>query len=200
MRLKFAIVGGDARLVFLAVLLWRDGHRVCTYALERAVHGQHALKALPLDNRQRRHDGGQGASAKRQASCHRLFDERRALRLGRVDRAAFKPQKRLFRPLFPGRSSSKALLAAGGFLAARRDGGRRAGGQTAPAAAAPKKSKTPRKTGGSCCLRRRPQRDPIASLAGVTPLGNGRTSQAPLIIAQYFFGTRRMSKLAAFLS
>ena len=36
MRLKFAIVGGDARLVFLAGLLWRDGHRVCTYALERA--------------------------------------------------------------------------------------------------------------------------------------------------------------------
>jgi len=36
MRLKFAIVGGDARLVHLAGLLWRDGHRVCTYALERA--------------------------------------------------------------------------------------------------------------------------------------------------------------------
>ena len=36
MRLKFAIVGGDARLAFLAGLLWRDGHRVCTYALERA--------------------------------------------------------------------------------------------------------------------------------------------------------------------
>lgn len=36
MRLKFAIVGGDERLVRLAVLLWRDGHRVTTYALERA--------------------------------------------------------------------------------------------------------------------------------------------------------------------
>ena len=36
MRLKFAIVGGDARLALLAGLLRRDGNRVCTYALERA--------------------------------------------------------------------------------------------------------------------------------------------------------------------
>ena len=36
MRLKFAIVGGDERLARLAALLWRDGHRVYTYALERA--------------------------------------------------------------------------------------------------------------------------------------------------------------------
>ena len=36
MRLKFAIVGGDRRLAYLAELLRRDGHRVCTYALERA--------------------------------------------------------------------------------------------------------------------------------------------------------------------
>lgn len=36
MRLKFAIVGGDRRLVLLAALLRRDGHRVCTYALEGA--------------------------------------------------------------------------------------------------------------------------------------------------------------------
>lgn len=36
MRLKVAIVGGDKRLGWLAELLWRDGHRVCTYALERA--------------------------------------------------------------------------------------------------------------------------------------------------------------------
>ena len=36
MRLKFAIVGGDRRQALLAELLRRDGHRVCTYALERA--------------------------------------------------------------------------------------------------------------------------------------------------------------------
>ena len=36
MCLRFAIVGGDRRLAFLAELLRRDGHRVCTYALERA--------------------------------------------------------------------------------------------------------------------------------------------------------------------
>ena len=36
MPLKFAIIGGDSRQKYLAELLWRDGHRVCTYALERA--------------------------------------------------------------------------------------------------------------------------------------------------------------------
>ena len=36
MCLKFGIVGGDARQALLAGLLRRDGHRVCTYALERA--------------------------------------------------------------------------------------------------------------------------------------------------------------------
>ena len=41
MPLKFAIIGGDDRQKYLAELLWRDGHRVCTYALERA--------ALPRD-------------------------------------------------------------------------------------------------------------------------------------------------------
>ena len=34
--MKFAIIGGDSRQKYLAELLWRDGHRVCTYALERA--------------------------------------------------------------------------------------------------------------------------------------------------------------------
>ncbi len=34
--MKFAIVGGDRRSACLAALLRRDGHRVCTYALERA--------------------------------------------------------------------------------------------------------------------------------------------------------------------
>ena len=37
MRLKFAIVGGDGRQALLAALLQRDGHRVCTYALEGAA-------------------------------------------------------------------------------------------------------------------------------------------------------------------
>ena len=36
MALKFALVGGDTRAAFLAVQLGRDGHRVSTYALERA--------------------------------------------------------------------------------------------------------------------------------------------------------------------
>lgn len=34
--MKFAVVGGDVRSVFLCELLMRDGHRVCTYALEHA--------------------------------------------------------------------------------------------------------------------------------------------------------------------
>lgn len=37
MRLRFAIVGGDKRQVCLAELLWQDGHRVSTYALEKAA-------------------------------------------------------------------------------------------------------------------------------------------------------------------
>ena len=45
MRLKFAIVGGDERLVWLSKLLWRDGHRVCTYALERAALAEEIPKA-----------------------------------------------------------------------------------------------------------------------------------------------------------
>ena len=48
MRLKFAIVGGDARLVFLAGLLWRDGHRVCTYALLIAPCTGNTLSKLSL--------------------------------------------------------------------------------------------------------------------------------------------------------
>ena len=36
MVLRFAIVGGDKRAACLSALLWRDGHKVCTYALERA--------------------------------------------------------------------------------------------------------------------------------------------------------------------
>lgn len=36
MALRFAIVGGDRRAACLSALLWRDGHKVCTYALERA--------------------------------------------------------------------------------------------------------------------------------------------------------------------
>lgn len=36
MRLRFAIVGGDRRQVCLAGLLRQDGHRVSTYALEKA--------------------------------------------------------------------------------------------------------------------------------------------------------------------
>ena len=45
MRLKFAVVGGDTRLVRLAELLRRDGHRVCTYALERAEPEEDVPKA-----------------------------------------------------------------------------------------------------------------------------------------------------------
>ena len=37
MRLRFAIVGGDRRQAALAELLWQDGHRVSTYALEKAA-------------------------------------------------------------------------------------------------------------------------------------------------------------------
>lgn len=36
MRLRFALVGGDKRQAYLASLLWHDGHRVSTYALEKA--------------------------------------------------------------------------------------------------------------------------------------------------------------------
>lgn len=45
MRLKFAIVGGDRRLAYLAELLRGDGHRVCTYALERAELSAEISKA-----------------------------------------------------------------------------------------------------------------------------------------------------------
>ena len=45
MCLKFAVVGGDTRLVRLAELLRRDGHRVCTYALERADLAEEIPKA-----------------------------------------------------------------------------------------------------------------------------------------------------------
>ena len=45
MRLKFAIVGGDRRLALLSGLLRRDGHRVCTYALERAELPEDVAKA-----------------------------------------------------------------------------------------------------------------------------------------------------------
>lgn len=37
MCLRFAIIGGDRRQVCLAELLWRDGHRVTSYALEKAA-------------------------------------------------------------------------------------------------------------------------------------------------------------------
>ena len=45
LHLKFAIVGGDERLAYLAALLWRDGHRVTVYALERAALPKEIPKA-----------------------------------------------------------------------------------------------------------------------------------------------------------
>ena len=35
--MKVALVGGDRRAALLAQLLWRDGHRVRCYALEKAA-------------------------------------------------------------------------------------------------------------------------------------------------------------------
>lgn len=45
MDLRFAVIGGDDRSVRLSELLWRDGHRVCTYALDRAEMRDEIVKA-----------------------------------------------------------------------------------------------------------------------------------------------------------
>ena len=70
--------------------------------------------------------------------AHGLTDStsRRALRLGREHRTAFKPQAFLLCALRAGRSGKEALLAAGGLLPAWRDGGSCAAGRAAPAFAA----------------------------------------------------------------